>query len=86
MKLPTYKQTRGLERFPEQERLKMYRAAHQRLLREDVAYHRRWQRYIAAVVCLALIPVLGWVALVALALRQQAFQNERIGDALQPAL
>lgn len=83
MKIPSYTQTRGLERYPQQERLAVYRSMHQRLLKEDWAYHRRWQRYIAAIVCLAVIPILGWIAAILLAFRQQEFQNQRIGDALQ---
>ncbi len=83
MKIPTYAQTAGLERFPQHERFAVYRAAHKRLLSEDSAYHRRWQRYIAAVVCLAIIPIIGWIAAVVLALRQQEFQNQKIGDVLR---
>ena len=85
MKIPTYTQIPGLDRYPEGERFAVYRATHKRLLSVDSAYHRRWQRYIAAVVCLAIIPIVGWVAAVVLAFRQQAFQNQRIGDVLQSA-
>lgn len=83
MKRPTYTHTAGLERYPQQERFAIYQATHKRLLSEDAAYHRRWQRYIAAVVCLAIIPIVGWVAAVVLAFRQQEFQNRRIGDVLR---
>lgn len=83
MKIPTYTQTAGLERFPQHERFAVYRATHERLLIEDSAYHRRWQRYIAGVACLAIIPIVGWVAAVVLAFRQQEFQNQRIGDVLR---
>jgi hypothetical protein len=51
MKIPTYTQTAGLERFPQHKRFGVYRATHKRLLNEDFTYQRRWQRYIAAVVC-----------------------------------
>lgn len=83
MKIPTYTQTAGLERFPQHERFGVYRATHKRLLNEDSTYRRRWQCYIAAVVCLVPIPIAGWVATVVLAFRQQEFQNQRIGDVLQ---
>lgn len=83
MKIPTYTQTAGLERFPPHERWAVYRATHKRLLSEDSVYHFRWQRYIAAVFCLAIIPIVGWVAVLWLAFRQQEFQNQRIGDALR---
>ncbi len=83
MKIPFYTQTIGLERFPQHERFAVYRAIHKRLLSEDSAYQRRWQRYIATVVCLAIIPIVGWVAVVVLAFRQQEFQNQRIGDLLR---
>lgn len=82
MKIPSYVDTAGLERYQQHERFTVYRTMHQRLLQEDITYHRRWQRYLAAMVCLALVPVLGWIAAVALALRQQRYQNQRIGDAL----
>jgi hypothetical protein len=85
MKIPTYTQTAGLERFSQLERFGVYRATHKRLLSEDSTYQRRWQLYIAAVFCLAPIPIVGWVATVVLAFRQQEFQNQRIGDALQSA-
>ena len=83
MTIPTYRQTAGLERFPQHERFVVYRATHKRLLSEDSAYHRHWQRYVAGMVCLAIIPIVGWVAAVALAFRQQEFQNQKIGDALR---
>lgn len=85
MTIPTYTQVSGLDRFPQQERFAVYRATHHRLLQEDPVYHRRWQRYVAALVCLAIVPVVGWVAAVVLAFRQQEFQNRRIGDALRGA-
>lgn len=69
--------------FPTARAVRRVSRAHKRLLSEDFAYHRRWQRYIAAVVCLAIIPVVGWVAAVVLAFRQQEFQNQRIGHVLQ---
>ncbi len=41
MKIPTYTQTAGLERFPQLERFSVYRATHKRLLSEDPTYQRR---------------------------------------------
>lgn len=82
MKLPTYTHTAGLDRFPPRERFAVYRATHQRLLAEDRAYHQRWQRYIAALICLTTVPVFGWIAGIVLVCRQQEFQNLCIGAAL----
>lgn len=83
MRIPAYTQTAGLDRFPEHERFAVYRATHRRLLKEDAAYHRRWKRYVAALVCLAMVPIVGWMAAVVVAFRQQTFQNRRIGEALR---
>jgi hypothetical protein len=83
MKIPYYTRTAGLDRHPQSERFAIYRATHKRLLREDVGYRKRWSSYIAAVVCLTIVPIIGWAAIVYLAFRQQAFQNRKIGDVLQ---
>ncbi|MBL9134560.1 MAG: hypothetical protein JNK85_01765 [Verrucomicrobiales bacterium] len=83
MKVPRYGATAGLQSVPAEERLRIYRQTHKRLLSLDPTYRRRWRSYMAAVVALAFVPVLGWVAIVYLAFRQQAFQNGRIGEALQ---
>jgi hypothetical protein len=85
MKFPSYAATPGLDRFPSTERFAVYRATHQRLMSEDTVYRRRHSSYIAAVVCLAIVPVAGWLAILYLAVRQQLFQNERIGSALPTA-
>jgi hypothetical protein len=84
MKIPTYTQTPGLDRYPEGEQFAVYRATHKRLMSEDAAYRRRWSSYVAAIVCLVFIPIAGWIAVVILAFRQQEFQNQRIGDVLRP--
>jgi hypothetical protein len=82
MKLPSYTQAPGLDRFPEKERFAVYLSAHQRLMQGDTTYRGRCRSYWAAVVCLALVPVLGWAILLWLAFRQQNFQNQRIGELL----
>jgi hypothetical protein len=85
MKISTYKQTPGLDRFPENERFAVYRATHKRLMREDIAYRRQFSSYLTTLVYLAVIPIAGWAIAAYLAFRQQAFQNRRIGDVLQSA-
>ena len=83
MKIPSYTQTAGLERFPERERFDVYRSKHQQLMGQDSGYRRRYNSFMAGVVCLALVPVLGWMGAIWLAWRQQEFQNRRIADVLQ---
>jgi hypothetical protein len=84
MKIPTYTQTPGLDRYPEGERFAVYRAIHKRLIHEDAEYRRHCNSYTTRIVCFAvLLPVVGWIAAVYLAFRQQGFQNRRIGDVLQ---
>jgi hypothetical protein len=83
MKIPTYTQTPGLDRFPEGERFAVYRATHKRLMREDAAYRRRFSSYLTALICLVIIPIVGWAIAAYLVIRQQEFQNQRIGDILQ---
>lgn len=83
MNIPSYTRTAGLERYPEQERFTVYRMVQKRLLSEDSAYRRHCQCYIAIVVCLAIVPIIGWAAVVVLAFHEQAFQNQKIGDVLQ---
>ena len=83
MKISTYKQTPGLDRFPENERFAVYRATHKRLMREDIAYRRQFSSYLTTLIILVIIPVVGWAIAIYLAIRQQQFQNRRIGDALQ---
>lgn len=85
MKIPYYTSTPGLDRYPQGERFVVYRATHKRLMREDAVYQRRFSSYVTAVVCLALIPIVGWLAIIYLAFRQQEFQNQRIGNVLQSA-
>ena len=83
MKIPSYTQTAGLERYPQGERFAVYRATHKRLMREDTAYQRRFSSYLTALIILVIIPVVGWAIAAYLAFRQQEFQNLRIGDVLQ---
>lgn len=83
MKIPTYTQTRGLDRYPDGERLAVYRATHQRLMQEDAAYRRRFSTYVTALICLMIIPIVGWTIAAYLIFRQQEFQNRRIGEVLQ---
>jgi hypothetical protein len=83
MKIPTYTQTPGLDRYPEGERFAVYRATHKRLMREDTAYRRRFSSYLTALICLVIIPIVGWAIAAYLVFRQQEFQNRRIGDVLQ---
>jgi len=85
MKIPTYTQTPGLNRYPEGERLAVYRATHKRLMREDTAYRQRFSSYLTALICLVIIPIVGWAIAAFLIFRQQEFQNRRIGDVLQSA-
>lgn len=86
MKIPYYTQTAGLERYPQNERFAVYRATHKRLMHDDVVYRRRRNSYIASVVCVAIfVPIVGWIAAIYLAFRQQEFQNRRIADVLQAA-
>jgi hypothetical protein len=83
MNLPTYTQTPGLDRYPKGEQFAVYRATHKRLMREDIAYRRRFSSYLTALICLIIIPIVGWAIAAYLVLRQQEFQNRRIGDVLQ---
>lgn len=83
MKIPTYTQTPGLDRYPKSERFAVYRATHQRLLREDIAYQRRFSSYLTTLIFMVIIPVVGWAIAAYLAIRQQEFQNRKIGAALQ---
>jgi hypothetical protein len=85
VKIPTYTQTRGLGRYPEDERFAVYRATHKRLMREDTTYRRRFSSYLTALVCLVVIPIVGWAIAAYLVIRQQEFQNRMIGDVLQSA-
>ena len=62
MKLPIYTSTPGLDRYPEHERFAVYRATHKRLMSEDAAYRKHWNSYVAAIVCVAVIPAGGFVA------------------------
>ena len=85
MKIPTYTQTPGLNRYPEDERFAVYRATQQAIdAGEDVAYRRRFSSYLTALICLVIIPGC-WYGHVAayLVIRQQEFQNQRIGNVLQ---
>ena len=59
MKLQTYKSTPGIERFPESDRLRIYRATHKQLLRDDPNYQRQSRRYMALITCLALLPLVA---------------------------
>lgn len=59
MKLPFYTATKGLERFPANERFTVYRNTHKRLLKEDTVYRKRRNAYIASIACLAIVPVCG---------------------------
>jgi preprotein translocase subunit YajC len=52
-------------------------------MREDIAYQRRFSSYLTTLIILVIIPVVGWAIAIYLAIRQQQFQNRRIGDALQ---
>src|SRR5262245_57066146 len=61
MNVPTYTSTPGLDRYPEHDRLSVYRATHKRLMREDGAYRGKWSSYVAGIVCLATAPFLGFV-------------------------
>jgi hypothetical protein len=83
MKIPAYTQTPGLDRYPEGERFAVYRATHKRLMREDASYQRRISWYLTASICLIFIPIVGWAVACYLGIRQQEFQNRRIGDFLQ---
>jgi hypothetical protein len=83
MKIPTYTQTPGLDRYPESERFAVYRATHKRLMREDTSYRRRFSSYLTALICLVIIPIVGWAIAVYLVFRQQEFQNRKIGNVLQ---
>jgi hypothetical protein len=83
MKIPTYTQTPGLDRYPKGEQFAVYRAMHKRLMREDIAYQRRFSSYLTTLIILVIIPVVGWAIAIYLAIRQQQFQNRRIGDVLQ---
>ena len=83
MKIPTYTQTPGLDRYPAGERLAVYRATHKRLMQEDTEYRRRFSSYLTALICLVIIPIVGWAVAAYLVIRQQEFQNRRIGDVLQ---
>jgi hypothetical protein len=56
MRTSNYTATPGLESFPQQERLAVYRAAHKRLMREDAAYRRQWNSYVIGIVCVSIIP------------------------------
>lgn len=86
MKIPSYTETPGLHSSPEDKRFSIYRETHKRLLSQDQIYRRRHRTYIAAVVGLVFVPVLGWVAIIYLAMQQQRFQNEKIGEALTKAV
>ncbi len=77
--------TPGLDRYPEGERFAVYRSTHKRLMQEDIVYRRRFNSYLTALICLIIIPIVGWAFAVYLAFRQQEFQNQRIGDVLQIA-
>ncbi len=59
MKIPTYSSTPGLDRYPEHDRFAVYRATHERLMREDAAYRRQWSSYVAGIVCVAVVPLGG---------------------------
>ncbi len=61
MRLPIYTSTPGLDRYPERERLAVYRATHKRLMSEDAAYRRQWNSYVAEIVCVAVIPAGGFI-------------------------
>lgn len=62
MQIPTYTQTPGLDRYPEDERLPVYRATHKRLMSEDASYRRQWTSYVAGIVCVAVVPVGAFAA------------------------
>ena len=83
MKIPTYTQTPGLDRFPVSERFAVYCATHKRLMREDTAYQRRFSSYLTTLIIMLIIPVVGWAIAAYLVIRQQEFQNRRIGDVLR---
>ena len=86
MTIPSYIQTAGLERYPQNERFAVYRAAHKRLIQNDADYRNRRNSYITGIICLTvLIPIVGWIGAVYLAFRQQKFQNQKIGSVLQAA-
>jgi hypothetical protein len=59
MKIRTYKSTPGIKRFPESERLRIYRATHKRLMRDDPCYQAESRRYMALITCLALVPAIA---------------------------
>ena len=73
MKIPFYTQTTGLERYPQKERLAVYSAAHKRLMREDVAYRRRWNSYVAGLVGFIFVGLSGLVII--------ALDSPVVGDA-----
>jgi hypothetical protein len=62
MKIITYTSTPGLDRYPERERFAVYRTTHKSLMREDVAYRRQWRSYVGGIVCVAIVPISGFVA------------------------
>ena len=54
MKLTSYASTPYLDRYPEQDRLSVYRTTHQRLMGEDADYCRKCRAYVIGIACLAL--------------------------------
>lgn len=61
MKIETYAKTAGLDRVPAAERYSLYRATHQRLLREDEDYRRQFNRYLSSVIVAAIVPGSVWL-------------------------
>lgn len=62
MKLPFYTATKGLERYPANERFIVYRSTHKQLLKEDAVYRKRCNAYIALITCLSIVPTFGLVS------------------------
>jgi len=61
MKFETYAATPGLDRIPPAERFAVYRAIHERLMREDASYRRRFHQYLSSVIVLAVSPGAAWL-------------------------
>ena len=63
MRFCLYTSTRGLDRFPELERFRVWRSTHKRLMQEDAEYRRSVSRFKASVLLLSVVYTIAVLSL-----------------------
>jgi heme/copper-type cytochrome/quinol oxidase subunit 4 len=61
MKFETYQATPGLDHIPPNERYVTYSATHKRLMREDVAYRKRFNQYLSSIIVAVVVSGSVWL-------------------------